>query len=139
MRKTGILFVCYGNACRSIMAEALARRNWGDSISAASAGAHPLGQIPPFTLQTLQEAGIPTEGLYSKDFSAIDFARIDVVVLFTRFPIEKLLPISFMGNVVECHVSDPFGRDMEAFRQALDRIESILHKNLPKWVKGASR
>ena len=37
-KKTHVLFVCFGNACRSIMAEAIARSDDGDVIEPASAG-----------------------------------------------------------------------------------------------------
>ena len=40
-----VLFVCYGNACRSVMAEALARHYWGDKLEVASAGLHSLGSF----------------------------------------------------------------------------------------------
>lgn len=36
-----ILFVCLGNTCRSLMAEALARRRFGNAVIIASAGISP--------------------------------------------------------------------------------------------------
>ena len=38
-----VLFLCHGNACRSIMAEALARHFWGNGMEACSAGLEPPG------------------------------------------------------------------------------------------------
>src|SRR5208283_508200 len=75
-----VLFLCYGNACRSIMAEALARHFWNNGMEACSAGLAPLGYVPSLTLEVLNEAGIPTEGLYSKSLSDVRLDDIDYLV-----------------------------------------------------------
>jgi len=43
--KPAVLFICLGNSCRSIMAEALVRRLCGQRLTAASAGISPLGFV----------------------------------------------------------------------------------------------
>ena len=48
-----VLFICIGNACRSPMAEAIARRDAADVIEAASAGVAPLGFVAQQTGLTL--------------------------------------------------------------------------------------
>jgi arsenate reductase len=64
--KTRVLFLCTGNSCRSQMAEALLRHYAGDRFEAYSAGMDPK-PIHPLTLKVLEEKGISTEGLRSKD------------------------------------------------------------------------
>jgi arsenate reductase len=44
---TTIAFICFGNSCRSIMAEALARHHHGSELQAVSAGLSPLGWVAP--------------------------------------------------------------------------------------------
>ena len=66
MPKPKVLFICLGNSCRSIMAEALARHRCGDRWEAASAGINPLGFVAPETLKVLAEMGVSPAGLYSK-------------------------------------------------------------------------
>ena len=61
-----VLFICLGNSCRSIMAEAVARHRCGDRWDAASAGLSPLGIVAPETLKVLAEIGVNPAGLRSK-------------------------------------------------------------------------
>lgn len=63
-----ILFLCTGNSCRSILAEAtfnhLAPQGW----HAMSAGSHPSGYVHPRSLALLAREGISTEGYHSKSW-----------------------------------------------------------------------
>ena len=58
-----ILFLCTGNSCRSILAEAtfnhLAPKGW----QAMSAGSHPSGYVHPRSLALLAREGIATDRL----------------------------------------------------------------------------
>ncbi|EMO7498246.1 arsenate reductase ArsC, partial [Salmonella enterica] len=57
-----VLFLCTGNSCRSVLAEAtfnhLAPAGW----RAMSAGSHPAGYVHPRALALLAREGISTEG-----------------------------------------------------------------------------
>jgi arsenate reductase len=64
--KLRVLFLCTGNSCRSQMAEALLRHHRGQWFEAHSAGTEPR-PIHPLTLQVLEEKGVSTDGLRSKD------------------------------------------------------------------------
>src|SRR5277367_6675985 len=61
-----VLFVCVGNACRSQMAEALARRLAPDVIAPSSAGVSPFGRVEALTRQILLDRGVSSEGHFSK-------------------------------------------------------------------------
>lgn len=76
---TRVLFVCTHNSARSIMAEALLRRKGGTAYEVASAGTEP-GGIRPFTLQVLEEAGLPTADLHSKSLAELTGQPFDFVI-----------------------------------------------------------
>src|SRR5690348_4870988 len=79
-RPLNVLFVCFGNACRSQMAEALANHFGGGWVRAWSAGSHPLGHILKETRVVLNERGVSTEGQFSKGLDEISMEQMDVVV-----------------------------------------------------------
>jgi arsenate reductase len=64
--KLRVLFLCTGNSCRSQLAEALLRHYRGDYFEAHSAGTEPR-PIHPLTLKVLEEKGVSTAGLHSKN------------------------------------------------------------------------
>ena len=76
---TRVLFVCTHNSARSIMAEALLRKKGGAAFEVASAGTEP-GEIRAFTLQVLEEAGLPTADLRSKSVSEFTGQSFDYVI-----------------------------------------------------------
>ena len=80
MPKPKVLFICLGNSCRSIMAEALARHRCGDRWEAASAGINPLGFVAPETLKVLAEMGVSPAGLYSKGLNEIDLREYRLLI-----------------------------------------------------------
>lgn len=74
-----VLFLCWGNSARSIMAEALLRHLGGSRVEAHSAGIEPKG-VNPLTLRVLQEAGIAVDGLRSKSVDEYLGTRFDHVI-----------------------------------------------------------
>lgn len=65
---TKVLILCTGNSCRSIMAETLINHLLGDRYLAYSAGvAH--SSVNPWAIRVLEEIGIPTSDLRSKNVS----------------------------------------------------------------------
>src|SRR3546814_5003965 len=74
-----ILFLCTGNSCRSILAEAtfnhLAPTGW----KAMSAGSQPTGTVHPRSLSLLTHEGIDTGELHSKSWDNLPLAP-DVVI-----------------------------------------------------------
>jgi protein-tyrosine-phosphatase len=126
----GLVFICLGNSCRSIMAEALARCRYPD-IRVASAGFQPLGTVARETLVVLAETGVPTEGLWSKGLGDISLEEFGLAVNLTAHDPEPYLPEAFHGRVLNHPVADPFGGPIAAYRQTRDAISRFIAFDLP--------
>jgi protein-tyrosine-phosphatase len=74
-----VLFVCYHNATRSILAEALLRHVAGDRFEAASAGIEPT-VVHPLTERVLDTAGIDRTGLRAKSIESVRNEPFDYVI-----------------------------------------------------------
>jgi len=118
--KTHVLFVCFGNACRSIMAEAIARSDAGDVIEPASAGLYPLGEIPSHTREALLQNGYSAEGLASKPIAPDAWKRADLVVNMSGRMRE--LEFEDYEKVEDWHVGDPYGEDSATYQEILEVI-----------------
>lgn len=133
----GVVFVCIGNSCRSIMAEALTRHVWGQSYRAASAGTYPLGVITPLTLEVLHERQVPTEGLYSKGLEDLDLSRFQLLVNLSGTHLAMGITDPFPGLIVPWFVHDPYGEGLSSFRKVRNTIEALVRERLPAWMSRA--
>lgn len=117
-----VLFVCVGNACRSQMAEAIARHIASDIIDPSSAGVSPLGHIVEATRDVLLERGIKLGDQFSKGLRDESLPLVpDLIVNMSGMPARSFS----MGKVTEdWPIDDPFNSDPAAFRRVLDDIES---------------
>jgi arsenate reductase len=131
-----VLFLCTGNSCRSILAEAIFNARAPAGMRAMSAGSRPAGQVHPRTLALLACEGIATDGLYSKSWDNLP-ATPDIVITVCASAAGETCPV-YLGPVLRAHwgVDDParaIGTDAEieaAFERAFcilrSRIESFL-------------
>jgi arsenate reductase len=130
MPPKGVIFICLGNSCRSIMAEALARHLGGEAVVAASAGLSPLGFIAPLTLKVLAEMGVSTAGLRSKGLEEIELAPYHLAVNLTDYSLAGLLPPGFPGRLLHRPVPDPYGGSLEDYRQTRDILYNLILQEL---------
>jgi protein-tyrosine-phosphatase len=130
MPKQKVLFICLGNSCRSIMAEALTRHRCGDRWEAASAGLAPLGWVASETLEALAEMGVSTAALRSKALGEVDPSEFSLVVNLSSHSLEgRLRPVD-AARVIHRPVLDPFGCDQEAYRRSRDAIDALIVQEL---------
>jgi arsenate reductase len=134
--KRSVLFLCTGNSCRSVLAEATFNALAGSEWRAMSAGSHPTGTIHPRSLALLQREGISTEGLHSKSWTGLP-AIPDIVITVCGNAAGETCP-AYLGPVLRSHwgVDDPAkatGTDAEidarfeqAYRTLRARIEAFL-------------
>ena len=133
-----VLFLCTHNSARSILAEALLNHLGQGRFKGFSAGSSPRDnqQPNPLGLQTLQKAGISTDGLFSKswdEFELPDAPHMDLVITVCDNAAGEVCPY-WPGQPATAHwsYSDPSAGDgtdeqkLEAFRQTLHAIRHRL-------------
>ena len=131
-----ILFLCTGNSCRSILAEATFNHLAPTNIRAMSAGSKPTGEVHPRSIALLKSKGISTDGYFSKSWDHLPKVP-DIVVTVCSNAAGEDCP-AYLGNLVRTHwgVEDPakaIGTDAEinasfelAYHILRKRIEAFL-------------
>ena len=130
MPKPKVLFICLGNCCRSIMAEALARHRCGDRWEVASAGINPLGFVAPETLKVLAEMGVSVAGLHSKGLNGIDLREYRRLINLSGHSLEGWIPLEDAMRALPRWAPDPYGCGLEAYRQSRDAIHQVIIREL---------
>ena len=137
-----ILFLCTGNSCRSIIAEALFNDIAPEGFTAQSAGSKPTGLIHPQALAALKKAGINTNGLFSKSWEDLA-VKPNVVITLCSEAQGEVCPLYF-GAVVKSHwgMDDPakvqgseaqiaaaFNTTLQVLNKRLQALVEILEQN----------
>jgi len=120
-KKVRVLFVCIGNACRSPMAEAVAKREAADVLEASSAGLYPLGEIPDETQETLSRNGYSAVGLSSKPITNKAWNEADLVINLSG----RIRDIAFddPAKVEDWEVADPYGANPAFYQTILEQLQ----------------
>lgn len=131
-----ILFLCTGNSCRSILAEATFNALAPQGMRAISAGSKPAGYVHPRSLALLAKEGISTEGYVSKSWNDLPVTP-DIVITVCGSAAGETCP-AYLGSAMRMHwgVEDPAkatGTEAEideafdqAYRTLRIRIEAFL-------------
>ncbi len=140
-----VLFLCTHNSARSILAEAILNHIGQGKFQGFSAGSSPRDnqQPNPIGLQTLQAAGISTDGLRSKnwnEFALPDAPHMDLIITVCDNAAGEVCPY-WPGKPASAHwgYADPSAGDgddaqkAEAFKHTLHAIRRRLDflVNLP--------
>ena len=131
-----ILFLCTGNSCRSIIAEALFRSMAPAGGAAQSAGSKPAGYVHPRALEALAKAGVSIAGLASKSWDDLP-EKPSVVITLCADAAGEACPVYF-GSVIRSHwgMPDPakVQGDEATIRAAFDETLSVLRRRITALV-----
>jgi arsenate reductase len=131
-----VLFLCTGNSARSILAEAILRKDGRGHFRAFSAGSQPKGAVNPLAIRVLRSLDYPTDDLRSKsweEFATANAPVMDFVFTVCDNAAGESCPV-WPGQPMSAHwgIEDPAevdGTDLEkeaafvaAFRYLKNRI-----------------
>ncbi|NHZ82630.1 arsenate reductase ArsC [Massilia sp. CCM 8695] len=102
-----VLFLCTGNSCRSILAEATFNHLAPSGWQAISAGSKPTGEVHPRSLALLAREGIACAGYHSKSWDSLALTP-DIVITVCGSAAGETCP-AYLGPVLRAHwgVDDP--------------------------------
>ena len=145
-RTFNVLFLCTGNTARSILAEAILRKEGRGRFNAFSAGSQPKGTVNPFAIKVLSEMDYPVDGLRSKswqEFAVSGAPAMDFVFTVCDNAAGEACPI-WPGQPMTAHwgIEDPAAVEgtmiekerafEQAFRYLSRRIEAFAALPLAK-------
>ena len=132
-----VLFLCTGNSCRSVIAEALANHLGQGRLRAESAGSQPTGRVNPHALAILEKHGVPDANPRSQSWDEFADTDFDLVITVCDNAAGESCPV-WLADTLKAHwgVPDPAdasGSDEEieqaferTYQQMKQRIESLL-------------
>ena len=139
-----LLFVCSGNTCRSPMAEALARkiaeRRGIKDLNVSSAGTNAWDNVPATDEALLvgMERDIDLTGHRARKLTPAIVSEADLIFVMTPGHVEQVKQLGGRGKVhvideyasgvANQGITDPYGGDLEAYRQTADMLEQELEK-----------
>ena len=133
-----VLFLCTGNSCRSVMAEALLNQLGHGRFAAVSAGSHPAGYVHPGSLATLARHGIDAGSPRSKSWDEFAGQEFDYVITVCDGAAGEACPV-FNGRSERLHWSTPdpgraTGTDAEVLA-AFDEAFAMLKFRIDELIK----
>ncbi|MGH7652538.1 MAG: low molecular weight protein arginine phosphatase [Gemmatimonadaceae bacterium] len=139
-----LLFVCSGNTCRSPLAEALARKVAAsrgiEDIAISSAGTNAVENVPATDEALLvgMERGLDLTGHRSRQLTPAIVSEADLIFVMTPGHLEQVKQMGGRGKVhvideyasgaTDKGISDPYGGDLEAYRNTTDSLEDELER-----------
>jgi protein-tyrosine-phosphatase len=133
-KKTRLLFVCYGNICRSPMAEGIARKRLDPRAEVASAGiaatGGPAAEEAILVMKLVYDTDISSHiarpvGVY--DLSAFDHVIAMDVSIFNHLRTIWEVPEAVLYG---WDIEDPLGMGYEVFKETALKIERRLEQFL---------
>ena len=127
---TSLLFVCYGNICRSPVAAGLAAKMHGDDyhIDSAGTGAHTGGPASAPAVDVMKEYGVDISGHRSKNIHDLNPDDFDLIIALSASVRDDLLRgfPHIAPKVKLWEIPDPIGYGVDVYRRCARLIEGKL-------------
>ena len=135
-----ILFVCYGNTCRSPMAEGLARKILGNKAEVESAGFMPMfdGAAPDAVAILNELFDVDISQHRPKDVSELSLGEYDRIIVLDAYVYNTLSKLmkDHTDKLVLWDTEDPFGQDRETYERVAKWLNAHLRKHLAPLLFG---
>jgi len=135
-----VLFVCTGNAARSIMAEAILSHVGMGRFAAYSAGSHPASRVHPETVRQLELAQMDGDAYRTKSWEMFAWPgtpRMDFVITLCAVAASRPQP-QFPGNPISVHWPTPNPEAVEGspeeVRHAFGAVFALLNERIRRMV-----
>lgn len=138
-----VLVLCEANHCRAPIAEAILQAALGPSVRVTSAGLKALVDLPadPVAVRLMREEGYDISAHRGRQFTPGMAREADLILVMdseqkewcTQFAPSARGRIFLLGHWLASppsEIADPYGRGLEAFRQAFEEIR----RSVGAWV-----
>lgn len=127
-----ILFVCYGNTCRSPMAEGLAKKILGKKVNIESAGISPsFNSAAENAVEVMKEDyGVDISQHQPRKISDVFLDKFDWVIALDSL-IYAYLQRHFeipSERLILWEISDPFSLSLEEFRKCAEKLSQSIRE-----------
>ncbi|KTD08332.1 arsenate reductase ArsC [Legionella jamestowniensis] len=123
-----LLFLCTGNSCRSIMAEAMLNHYASNHYLAFSAGSAPVNHVHPKAIETLERHAIKANTSRSKSWEEFKSQTFDVVITVCDKAASESCPI-FPGHPTKLHWSIPDPAQTQGSKEEINAaFETVFHQ-----------
>ena len=126
-----IIFVCTGNTCRSPMAEYYLKSKNLNGVNVISRGFSGGERANPNSIAVMNEAGIDISNHISNCFTTGEAQNADAIICMTKSHKQLLVSSGLNSNrifVLSDEISDPFGCDINTYRNCRDSIFAGIDK-----------
>jgi protein-tyrosine-phosphatase len=129
-----VLFVCYGNTCRSPMAEGLAKKMLGDKARMESAGLMPMFEsAAPDAVAILRELyDVDISHHRPKDITGLSLGDYDRIIVLDSNVYNQINKHAkdLSNKLILWDTEDPYGQDKEVYKRVARWLEVHLREHL---------
>ncbi len=135
-----LLFVCYGNTCRSPMAEGLAKKLLPEDVDVESAGLSPVFEgAAEGTVEIMKDLyGVDVSAHRTRGLAEADLGRFDYIIVLDA-GVHELLRYRYprlLDRMILWDIPDPFDKDWEVYKRTAEKIRQLIQKKLVPLYEG---